>query len=762
MKFSTYQPAVGRNVMNPPAVQAPRDAMAFGTGGKEWDGLQAGLGQVIKVVQKQQDEDDYLEAVQAKNNIRTQLTEGLYGEGGLFETGVGENARGLTDRVTDFIQQTYRDEASKHNGRVQRLLLGDYNENTMNYQRISASKEMGERDKLLDENYANAIDQAVNLASMNPGDAGTLALEGGEIERNVYSYGKMRGWNGAQITAELRKGKTQMVQGVVQSLLANDRMDDALTILTAHKGSMDQKVYNQLYGSIKKDKDTRDELAMASNFMNADGTYNWDGFKAEVEKTCGKDAKRWVQDSAGGSFTGDATMDGEIVTAAQASDVDPVLVAAVANAESGFNQGSASGVGALGVMQLMPDTAAELGVDPNDRAQNFQGGAKYLRQMLDQYNGNMELAVAAYNAGRENVSDHIPQNGETPGFVQRVMDYYNAHKNAKPAEDTNARGTIDASTLGLQHFRKWSSAEGMDTPWDSNDTTDTAHFKQGVATLLQNLDKTGYDYVITGGAEHNYHATGAHSHENGYKVDISDQLDDKAVNALYEQVQALGGTINHETSLGHYDIMIPPTEGESAGGASGHWESAYDPVKYERLMKIGKAKKAEADAALQAKKDTYGQSVMEKIYNAPDGTTAVAILTQEQPNITPEWYTKSKAVINSRFPGTFKEERASSPGSGRYSGPRSQQGNGNDEELRGAALGWSNKLNRLRELAYQSMQNGKTFDDTNDDHNFENYRVALEDFLTTQYAKGNDKQDVLDELDRLANDYESYREYWQG
>ncbi len=162
--------------MNPPAVQAPRDAMAFGTNGKEWDGLSAGLGQVIKVAQKEQDEADYMSAMKAKNDIRAKIMDGVYGEGGLFETGVGENAAGLTDRVTELVQKTYQEEGSKYNGRVQRLLLGDYNENTMNLQRISSSKEMSEREKLVDENYGIALDQAAQNAAMNAGDAQTLSL----------------------------------------------------------------------------------------------------------------------------------------------------------------------------------------------------------------------------------------------------------------------------------------------------------------------------------------------------------------------------------------------------------------------------------------------------------------------------------------------------------------------------------------------------------------------------------------------------------
>lgn len=664
MKFSTYQPAVGRNVMNPPAVQAPRDAMAFGTNGKEWDGLSAGLGQVIKVAQKEQDEADYMSAMKAKNDIRAKIMDGVYGEGGLFETGVGENAAGLTDRVTELVQKTYREEGSKYNGRVQRLLLGDYNENTMNLQRISSSKEMSEREKLVDENYGIALDQAAQNAAMNAGDAQTLSLSMGDVERNVYAYGAKKGWSGQQVQAELRKANTSLISGVVSSLIADDRMDDAFSILVGNRARMDQKEYTRLYGMLKKDKDTKDDLTFVKGFYRADGTYDWDGARKAAVDKWGPNARRYVAGGYGGSFTGDSGLDSEIASAAQSENVEAALLAAVASAESGYDQSAVSPVGALGVMQLMPDTAAGLGVDPNDRAQNVRGGAKYLRQLLDRYHGNVELAVAAYNAGPGNVGNdetdgHIPQNGETPDYVARVMANYKANKEKQGAggsEDVYAQGTIDASTLGLQHFRKWSSAEGMDTPWDSNDTTDTAHFKPGIAQLLKNLDGTGFAYTITGGAEKGYHADGDYSHANGYKVDISDDLGEDAVAALYEKVQELHGTIVHEADKGHYDIVIPPEEGASGGGG-GHWESAYDPVRLEKAYKMIDAERAGAQSAQKAKEDQYTDIIIGQIRDCGDGATAVSILESHRDDLTPSGYSKAKSAVSMYYAGAIPSAR---------------------------------------------------------------------------------------------------------
>ena len=90
--------------------------------------------------------------------------------------------------------------------------------------------------------------------------------------------------------------------------------------------------------------------------------------------------------------------------------------------ESGWNQGAVSPKGAVGLAQLMPDTAARLGVDPNDAQQNLEGGARYLRQMYDRF-GSWKLALAAYNAGPEAVdaAGGIPPYQETQSYVTAIL-----------------------------------------------------------------------------------------------------------------------------------------------------------------------------------------------------------------------------------------------------------------------------------------------------------------------------------------------------
>ncbi len=129
--------------------------------------------------------------------------------------------------------------------------------------------------------------------------------------------------------------------------------------------------------------------------------------------------------STGGNDSRYAT---HIQAAAQAANVEPALIRAVISAESGYNPSALSRKGALGLMQLMPETAARYGVkDRLDPGQNIHGGTRYLSDLKRMFNNDLRLVIAAYNAGENAVvkyGNRIPPYPETMNYVPRVMKYY--------------------------------------------------------------------------------------------------------------------------------------------------------------------------------------------------------------------------------------------------------------------------------------------------------------------------------------------------
>jgi soluble lytic murein transglycosylase-like protein len=147
--------------------------------------------------------------------------------------------------------------------------------------------------------------------------------------------------------------------------------------------------------------------------------------------------------SLGGLSTGNSTVDGYIEEFSTLFDVDPRLIYAQMNQESSFNGRATSSKGASGFMQLMPDTARRFGVtNIYNTKQNIKAGVKYMRWLLDKFDGDPRLALAGYNAGEGAVikyGNKIPPYRETQNYVVRIMTHYEQISNQNQTLAQNDR-----------------------------------------------------------------------------------------------------------------------------------------------------------------------------------------------------------------------------------------------------------------------------------------------------------------------------------
>jgi soluble lytic murein transglycosylase len=190
-----------------------------------------------------------------------------------------------------------------------------------------------------------------------------------------------------------------------------------------------------IYQRLEREPDARRVMTVVGDHVDAQGQLHLRGdpYDSRYRDLVGQPlalAFGGRSRAGGGSGSSKRQLDALIARTARNYRVDPALVKAVVAAESNFEPRAVSHAGAQGLMQLMPETAEEMGVrSPFKPSDNLRGGVRYLRQMIDRY-GDLSEALAAYNAGPTAVDRYggIPPYPETREYVKRVMNFYRGYQ----------------------------------------------------------------------------------------------------------------------------------------------------------------------------------------------------------------------------------------------------------------------------------------------------------------------------------------------
>lgn len=271
-------------------------------------------------------------------------------------------------------------------------------------------------------------------------------------------------------------------------------MDFAIAVIMKNTLKVCNKVFN---------RKRRDGSNMVSRVASAKATQTSAQTKAVSQKASSGFStalKNAVEQSQNQKTSG--SLDDIFNEASSKYHVPVRLLKAVAKAESGFQADAVSCCGAQGIMQLMPSTAASLGVQNSfDPEQNIMGGAKYISQLLSSFDGNAKLAVAAYNAGSGSVKKYggVPPYAETQNYVKKVLGY--ADEDISTAGWSSGLQTSTADTSSsVPATDAWENAIGL-----GNISFSESDYQLFAKMYVQRLEQNALDTATASAAERAKH-----------------------------------------------------------------------------------------------------------------------------------------------------------------------------------------------------------------------------------------------------------------
>lgn len=678
MKFTQNTPVVSPRGIGNVAVRNQPISTDHIAGGKIYDAYVSGMSQVMKFAQQQQDDMDAADHMERRNIIMGNITKRLYGEDGLLTNGIGENAKGLTDRVQQVVKEEFDNGMKGANDRVRRSMAGTFNENMGNYQRIAAQQEGREFKKQKDSQYGITINNGANMSMLNYQDADIVDHTINDLMNIVDYRAKDQGFSETQRQQERRRVLTVIASGAMQAAIDNGELDTASIYADRYGKYMEQgelMKYQKVLRQETRLKDEKNEIEeLTKKFVTASGEPDWNRIEQEI-KTRAKQTK--VVGGGSGAYSGDAQTDALIQKYANKYNLPVDLFAALGSVESNFNQGAVSGVGAKGMYQLTADTAASLGVDPDTLEGNIEGGAKYLRQMLDMFGGNEDLAIAAYNAGPGAVKDagnQIPNYAETQNHVKKVRERRGKYKgtggNVNIDSAVNkAMGDIDKSVPlpegrnGCAHAANYIAA--YYDPWSKKQIEKGGRHMSYVPQLVEDARQADGPGVI------DFDETKL---RKGNMIVYKDPKDPEGMNHVVvymgngpgdyryvgnssEANGGAGGIIDNGQDYREMSGMHPQYIIKTGGnvGTGGHTINAHDSGYEDRMIKRMEAARADWNRRKKDEASNRLQGYQAQIQQAGSAANALSILeriknSEQDPNV----YSAAIQTARTYYPDAFK------------------------------------------------------------------------------------------------------------
>ncbi len=307
---------------------------------------------------------------------------------------------------------------------------------------LSASVALGQRKTELVAAAAGSTAQASAQVHLKMVDGSVLAVdEAWESEQGIwYRRGGMSHLATRDRVKAIERGAVSKSRRDVP-LAKVVQIDDVDDVSKPSERSSDQPVWIYLIGGARVEADSVTESAAGAWYRRGPLSVfveraRIDHIERETLETLAdsdsssKKARGWT--------TGNTKLDGLIKQNGAKYGVDPYLIFCVMEQESHFNPRALSPKGARGLMQLMPGTAARFGIKrPSDPAQNIAGGTRYLKQLMGQFNGRIDLVLASYNAGEGAVmkfGNRVPPYRETRDYVKRISFRYGKTKRPAPVK----------------------------------------------------------------------------------------------------------------------------------------------------------------------------------------------------------------------------------------------------------------------------------------------------------------------------------------